>query len=353
MKVVVAPDKFKGSLTNVQVARAIAAGVRDAGAKAVSCPVADGGDGTIAALAAAGFTRIESGWARHNDHSVVELAAVCGLAQARRRGHLAALAATSKPLGRLINRALGTAPRILTIGLGGSASTDAGVGMLQGMGAVFLDRNGRPTGTGIEQLRRVASVDLSGLPDLTATELIVAADVDNPLLGAQGAAAVFGPQKGLRANEWHDIDPVLAHIADLIDAATGTNFRAQPGSGAAGGAGYALQALGAKRTSGVDFVLDHVDFDDHLDHADLVITGEGALDISTLSGKTISGVARRAAARGIPVAAVCGRNKLNRDELRQLGISKVSTLIGVEPNLAKSYAQADTLLRQLAAAICK
>ncbi|MGL4831755.1 MAG: glycerate kinase [Propionibacteriaceae bacterium] len=352
MKVVVAPDKFKGSLTGVQVARAIAAGVRDAGGHAVNCPVADGGDGTVAALAAAGFSRMETGWARHEDHSVVELAAVCGLAQSRRRGHRAALSATSKPLGRLITRVLDTSPRSLAIGLGGSASTDAGVGMLQGLGAIFLDQHGRPVGTGMEQLSRIVSVDLSGIPDLTTTELIVATDVDNPLLGARGAAAAFGPQKGLRTSEWHEIDPILANIADVIDAATQTQCREQPGAGAAGGVGYALQALGAQRTPGVDFVLDLVHFDDQLQGADLVITGEGSLDASTLRGKTISGVARRAVARGIPVVALCGRNKLHHDQLRQLGISKVATLVEAEPDLAQSYARADTLLRQLARTIC-
>lgn len=351
MKVVVAPDKFKGSLTAVQISKAVAAGIRDAGGSVeiVACPVADGGDGTVAALAAAGFTRRDGGWAEKDGRAVVELAAICGLARSPRRGRNAAFAASTRALGKVLRRVLATNPDELVVAVGGSASTDGGAGMLQGLGASLRTWQNHEIGGGITGLERLTSLSLAGLdPALRRPRLVLAADVDNPLLGEHGAAAIFGPQKGLRAKDWLVVDPTLAHYADLLDAATGTDCRNNPGAGAAGGVGYALQALGATRSPGVDLVLDLIGFDDALDGADLVITGEGMIDASTLRGKAISGVARRARARGIPVVALCGRERITREQLDELGVEQVHTLVQKQPDVALSYEQAPQLLRRMA-----
>ena len=233
------------------------------------------------------------------------------------------MAASSSGAGEVLRAALEAGARRIIFGVGGSASTDGGSGLLQALGARVLDARGEPARPGGAGLRDVATLDLSGLhPKLRAAEVILAADVDNPLTGPDGAAEVYGPQKGASPAEVARLDEGLRHWAAVVAAATGTDWSRAPGAGAAGGVGFAVLAvLGAVRRPGVELVLDLAGFGDALDGADLVITGEGSLDAQSLAGKAPVGVARAAARRGVPVIAVAGRSMLTATELATAGIS--------------------------------
>jgi len=365
MRIIVAPDKFKGSLPATQVAAAIADGLRsgDAGAEVVTIPVADGGEGTVDAAVAAGFERVpvtaagpagdpvRASYACRGEIAVVELACICGLA--RRPGgpwssRAAPLAASSSGAGEVLRAALEAGARRIIFGVGGSASTDGGAGLLQALGARVLDARGEPARPGGAGLRDVATLDLSGLhPKLRAAEVILAADVDNPLTGPDGAAEVYAPQKGASPAEVALLDEGLCRWAAVVAAATGTDWSRAPGAGAAGGVGFAVLAvLGAVRRPGVELVLDLAGFEDALDGADLVITGEGSLDAQSLAGKAPVGVARAAARLGVPVVAVAGRSTLTEAELATAGISAVYPLSDLEPDPERSRAEAARLLRR-------
>src|SRR6201996_9362923 len=255
MRIVIAPDKFKGSLPATEVAAAIAAGLRGTGAELVTVPVADGGDGTVDAAVAGGFDRVPviapgptgqpvaTSYARRGDLALVELATVCGLERLP-GGQLAPMDASSYGVGEVLRAALDAGARELVLAIGGSASTDGGIGLLQGLGARVLDRGGAPLGRGGAALRTAAELDLSGLPAaLTGTRITLAADVANPLTGPDGAAAVFGPQKGATAEQIVALDAGLRHWADLVTATTGTDWSGAPGAGAAGGVGFAALAV--------------------------------------------------------------------------------------------------------------
>lgn len=360
-KVLIASDKFKGSLTAAQVAAAVGEGVRRSrpDVEIDSVPVADGGDGTLAAAIAAGFTfvpvtaagptgePVESGYARRDDIAVVELADVSGLV------HLpsgpAPMTAGTLGTGQVVAAAVAAGCRTIVLGIGGSASTDGGAGLLQGLGARLLDAEGQPIGTGGAALTELASLDLTELRAATeGVEFVVACDVDNPLTGPVGAAAVYGPQKGAGPGQVRELDGALSHFADAVAARTGNDLRDTPGAGAAGGVGFAaLALLGAELRPGIDLVLDLVGFHDQLDGADLVITGEGALDEQTLHGKAPAGVAAAAAARGIPVVAVCGVNRLDADRLHGAGIAAAYALTDLEPDVARCISDGAPLLARL------
>ncbi len=364
-RVVVASDAFRGSLTSVEVAEALRAGVLavlpDAEVDVV--PVADGGEGTVAAALAAGYTPVpavvhgptgepvRATMARSAAGSVVvELADACGLGRLP-DGVARPLEATSRGLGEVIGAALGLRPRLLVVGVGGSASTDGGAGMLAALGARVLDAEGNPVPDGGAGLARVARVDLRGLdPRLLDVDLVLAADVTSPLLGPRGAAAVFGPQKGATPEDVDRLEAALTRWADVLDPGSAT----VAGAGAAGGVGFALvAALGAQRRSGVDVVLDLVGLDARLAGATLVITGEGSLDAQTATGKAVAGVARRAAAHGVPAVAVCGRTTLSDDEIDALGLDAAYSLSELEPDPARSMTDAAALLREVGARIAR
>ena len=382
MKIVVAPDKFKGSLPAAQVAAAIAAGLRSGLARAgrpaaelVTIPVADGGEGTVDAAVAAGFERVpvtaagpagdpgRSGYARRGEVAVVELAGVCGLT--RRPGgpcspRAAPLTASSFGAGEVLRAALDSGARRIVLGVGGSASTDGGAGLLQALGARVLDAGGEldaPMGGGA--LCDVAALDLSGLhpalhPAGRTAELILAADVDNPLTGPDGAAEVYGPQKGASPAEVAVLAAGLRHWAAVVAATIGTDWSQVPGAGAAGGVGFAaLAVLGATRRPGIELVLDLAGFETALDGADLVITGEGSLDTQSLAGKTPVGVARAAGRHGIDVVAVAGRSTLTPAELAAAGIAAVYPLSALEPDLERCRAEAASLLRRVGQMIAR
>lgn len=427
---VVASDSFKGSLTSLQVGDAVRLGLLDVAphAEVVVVPIADGGEGTVAAAVAAGWRAVpvavhgptglsvtatvavrggredlapipvaEQGLiprigtaapqrstadTRHRTPdppplqpeatptvALVEMADVCGL------GRLpdavpAPLTASSRGLGEAIRAALDLGAAEVIVGVGGSASTDGGAGMLAALGARLLDAGGVDLPDGGAALARLAHLDLSGLdPRLAHTYIALAADVDSPLLGPTGAAAVFAPQKGATPAEVDLLEAALTHWADVVEShpdvpiSTNRSLQGQEGgvprvtdwsmggrmagAGAAGGIGFALMAvLGAHRRSGIDVVLDLVGLDAALSRADLVITGEGSLDAQTLTGKAVRGVATRATAHGIPVVAVCGRRILDDAGLTALGLRAAYPLTELEPDVRRSMEAAAALLRR-------
>jgi len=361
-RVLIASDKFKGSLTAAEVANALAAGLRRnrPDVEVTAVPVADGGDGTVVAAVAAGFAPVEvtaSGptrdpvrtrYARKGDLAVVELADVSGLVRMP-TGQLAPLTATSRGTGEVIAAAVAAGCRRIVVGIGGSASTDGGAGLVQALGARLRDASGRDIPAGGAALADLTSIDLAPLRGLMAgVEVTVASDVDNPLTGPLGAAAVYGPQKGADAGQVTLLDRALDRFAEVVSATTGVDHRETPGAGAAGGVGFAMVALlDAKLRSGIDLVLELVDFDERLSGVDLVVTGEGSLDEQTLHGKAVAGVAARAAARGIPVVAVCGRSTLDADALRAAGVGATYTLTALEPDLQQCIDRAAPLLERV------
>lgn len=358
----IAPDKFKGSLAATEVAAAIAAGLRGTGAELVTVPVADGGDGTVDAAVAAGFDRVPvtaagptgqpvtTSYARRGDLALVELATVCGLERLP-GGELAPMDASSFGVGEVMRAALAGGAGQLVLAVGGSASTDGGAGLLQALGARVLDGRGEPIGRGGAALGAATGLDLTGLiPAVRSARITLAADVANPLTGPDGAAAVFGPQKGADPGQVAALDGYLRRWAALVTAAAaGHDWSQAPGAGAAGGVGFAaLAVLGAQQRSGIDMILDLTGFDTALDGADLVVTGEGSLDTQSLSGKAPVGVARAAARRGIPVIVVAGRSLLTPGQAREAGISAVHALADLEPDLARSMTGAAGLLERVA-----
>jgi len=368
MKIVIAPDKFKGSLTAAEAADAIAAGLRAEWPEAelVTVPVADGGDGTVDAAVAAGLERVpvtvdgptgepvQASYARRGELAVIELADACGLMRLP-GGRPAPLTASSFGCGQVLAAALAAGARQIILGVGGSASTDGGAGLLQALGAQVLDACGVPLARGGAALREVATLDLTGLHTaLRVSSVILATDVTNPLTGPDGAAEVFGPQKGASPDQIAELASGLRRWAAVVAAATGTDRSQAPGAGAAGGVGFAaLAVLGAQARPGIELVLDLVDFDAALDGAALVITGEGSLDTQTLAGKAPAGVARAATRRGVPVVAVAGRSTLTEDQLATIGICRVYTLSDLEPDPARSSAQASTLPRRVGQALAR
>ena len=367
MRLVIAPDKFKGSLTAPEVAERVASGARrvDPMIEVVTVPVADGGEGTLDAVLAAGFSsrtalvtgptgvRIEAEFAVRGEEAVVEMARASGL-DLLPEGRKDALGATSLGTGQLIRAALDSGCRRIVLGIGGSACTDGGAGLLQALGARFLDEAGGELPPGGGALVHLASVDLSALDArLTHTEIVLASDVDNPLTGPTGAAEVFGPQKGANAEDVATLEAGLTRLVDVLDAVGGlpvpaADASSREGAGAAGGVGFAAIALGATRRPGVDVVLEETGLAEHLKGADAVITGEGSLDEQSLMGKTPVGVARAAAAAGVPVYAVCGRTTLSAEAIADAGFAGAKALSELEPDAQRSMAEAGSLLEELA-----
>jgi glycerate 2-kinase len=363
---VIAPDKFKGSLTAAEVAAAVAGGLlrADSSVEVRTIPVADGGDGTVDAAVSAGFERrvlsvrgplgapIEAAFAVSNHTAVVELSEASGLRRLP-PGVFDPLRSSTYGTGEVISAALDAGARTLVLGVGGSASTDGGAGLLAALGARFLDAAGEELEACGASLADLASVDLSGLDARIAqTEVILATDVDNPLLGTFGAAAVYGPQKGAAPDDVLALETGLGRLVDVLTKQLGEHAvaaAAQPGAGAAGGVGYgAIVGLGATVRPGIELMLELLGVEQAVRGAKLVVTGEGSLDEQSLRGKAPVGVARLAALHGVPVVAVCGRLQLTRDQLRQAGIQEAFALAELEPDPTRSMAEAARLLEQLA-----
>lgn len=350
MKILIAPDSFKESLDAAGVASAIAAGWRDAmpQAELIELPLADGGEGTTAALVAATGgewipcrvsgplgTPVDGFWGRLDARrAVVECAAASGLDQVPRELR-DPWRATTRGLGELILAALDTGVREIIVGLGGSATNDGGAGMLQALGAQLLDQQGEPIGPGAEGLSQLARIELDTLdPRLAQVHFEVACDVDNPLTGATGAAAVFGPQKGADAALVARMDAALVNYARVIERCTGQQVAQLPGAGAAGGLGAALLAfLAADLKPGIEIVLEAVQLQQQLQGADLVITGEGRIDSQTVRGKTPVGVARRARAAGVPCIALGGSVPVAPEVLDALAAEGIQALFPILPGV--------------------
>lgn len=326
LHIVLAPDSFKGSLTSVEVARALGEGwsrVRP-NDQIDFAPLADGGEGTLAAIAETGgweWRECESHdalgrpltarWLISTDHkrAAVELAEASGLSRLPEGEPRNPIAASSEGTGEIIEAVLDAGVRRILLGVGGSATTDGGSGLLRALGAWYRSDAGGGLPGPIPHLvaMDLAAVDIR----LREVEMRIACDVTNPLLGEHGAAATYGPQKGAWPEDVAALDAWLEHFADLLEKASGTQARNIPGAGAAGGTGFGLLCLASRMRSfdlvpGIDVVMAETGFDDRLASADLVITGEGRIDDQTAYGKTALGVARRAEAAGIPCIAVGG-----------------------------------------------
>ena len=327
-KVVVASDSFKGCLTSIQVADAVEKGIHaiHPDCQVLKLAVADGGEGTIEALLTTMGGRnvkvkvqdplgrpIEAEYAILKDGTaVIEMSKASGLTLL----HLSErnpLHTSTYGTGQMIADALNRGCRKFLIGIGGSATNDAGMGMLEALGYRFLDAEGNVLkGVGLS-LEAIMTIDTSAaIPELKSAEFIVACDVESPFHGPKGAAHVYAPQKGASPEMVDFLDNGLRHFADIIRSTTGKDISEMPGSGAAGGLGGALKAfLGADLKKGADMVLDVIGFDEIIKDADLVITGEGRIDAQTLVGKLPYAVARRASDANVPVIAICGRAEVD------------------------------------------
>ena len=341
MKIVIAPQGFKAGLSGLEAAEAIARGVLAAvpDAETVLAPVADGGDGTLNALVDATggqvFTSVVTGplgqalearWGVMGDGAtaVIEMALASGLAlvpQRRRNPRVTTTAGT----GEILKEALDRGYTRIIVGLGGSATNDGGAGMASALGARFLDASRSPLPSGGGALARLDRIETAGLhPALEDATIIAATDVTNPLCGPDGASAVFGPQKGANPDMVRELDAALFNYARVVARDLGRDVSEQPGAGAAGGLGAGLMAFtGATLQSGIDMVCEVLGFDEALQGADLVITGEGRADHSTIFNKAPVGVARHAQAHGVPTVLLAGSLGPGHEELYDHGLAAV------------------------------
>ncbi len=370
MKIVIAPDSFKESLSAPEVAQAIARGWLAVypNAEIVLCPMADGGEGTVdAVLAATGGERREQvvqgplatpvtahwGWLGDGT-AVIEMAAASGLHHVP-SGQRDPRVTSSYGTGELIIAALDAGATRIILGLGGSATNDGGSGLLRALGVRFLDAGGnelRPGGAALAALQRV---DLSALDKrLHNVQVEVAADVDNPLCGPKGASAVFGPQKGASAQQVDELDAALARLAEVVGEALGEDFSTFPGVGAAGGLGFAAKAfLSARFRPGIELVAELSGLADAVRGADLVITGEGRLDAQSLHGKTPVGVARVAREQGVPVIALAGSLGEGYQQVCETGIEACFSLAPGPITLEQACADAGQELEARAADLAR
>ncbi|EGQ9187499.1 glycerate kinase [Vibrio cholerae] len=366
MKVVIAPDSFKESLTAKQVCDAIQAGLARVwhDAKFVAIPVADGGEGTVQSLVDATQGRLVEvkvmgpqgkrveafyGMLGDNQTAVIEMAAASGLHHvpvAQRDPKLT----TSFGTGELIRHALDQGVTKLIIGLGGSATNDGGVGMLAALGARFTNADGDPiqlTGGGLRELTHIDLQDFD--PRLQHCDILVACDVNNPLCGDKGASAVFGPQKGATPEDVQLLDGALRQFGLLTEKVTGKMVLESAGAGAAGGMGAALLAYTqARLRPGIEIVLETVQLAHQVSDADLVITGEGRIDSQTVHGKTPMGVAKVAKRFDVPVLALCGCTGDNYQAVYQCGIDAVFAAVPRAMSLEDALKESDFNLADLA-----
>jgi glycerate kinase len=340
--VLVATDKFRGSLRADEAARAMAVGVLRAvpGARVEILPVADGGEGTVELALAAGFEPetvrvrgplggvVRARWARRGEEGVVEAASAVGRG-ALGAEPLAPLRASSEGVGDLVRCAASAGVRRLVVGLGDSVTIDGGSGMLRALGAGILDGDGRevPAGGGFLAAVRAVHLEAAGAV-VRGLDLVAACDVDVGLLGASGAARLFGPQKGANPTEVARLEEGLRGFADVLEAASGRRARALPGAGAAGGLGFGLAAgLGAPLAPGGELLGELIHLHERVARADLVVTGEGALDAQSLRGKAPLAVAHAAQRAGVPCVAVVGRLELPPDVLAEQGVLDAAAIV--------------------------
>lgn len=365
IRVVVAPDSFKESLSAAAVAAAIAQGVKEAAAAAeVLCvPMADGGEGSLdAVLAATGGERRHATVTNANGHpcgaawgllkngtAFIEMAAAAGLEQIP-ESERKPLEAGTYGVGELILAALDAGARRVVLGLGGSATTDGGAGLFQALGARLLDEEGADLPAGGAALQRLARIDTTGLDTrLSDTEFEIAVDVDNPLCGERGAAAIFGPQKGATPEEVLQLDRALAHWAAVCHQLSGRDESQTPGTGAAGGLGFVIKTFfQAEFRPGVELIADLAGLDHALRGAQLVFTGEGRLDRQTLLGKTPAGVAKHGKRHGAAVIALAGSLGEGYEALYEVGITAAFSVVSGPMTLPQACEKTAQLLTERA-----
>ncbi|WP_122491285.1 glycerate kinase [Pseudomonas viridiflava] len=366
MKIVIAPDSFKDSLSAQAVADAIASGLAEVwpDAELVKCPMADGGEGTVEAVLDAcegqwmsaqvsgplgDSVSAQWGWLAQSRTAIIEMAMASGLQLLTLKQRDACLTST-EGTGQLISAALDAGAQRVILAIGGSATNDGGSGMLSALGARFLDRDDQPLPRGGRALAELARIDLSDLdPRLANVRVEIAADVDNPLCGPTGASHIFGPQKGASPDQVLALDAALGHFADHSALTLGRDLRDSPGSGAAGGMGFAAKAyLNASFRAGVEVVADLTGLEQALVGADLVITGEGRFDAQTLRGKTPLGVARVAQRQRIPVIVLAGTLGEGYEQLYRHGISAAFALTSGPMDLEHACREAPRLLQERA-----
>jgi glycerate kinase len=363
-RVVVAPDKFKGSADAATIASAIVAGLRDVWGDAATyavVPMADGGDGTVEAFLATGATArtvrvrgplgapVDAIYARDGETAIIEMAAASGLALLG--GARDATGASTYGTGELIRDALAAGAKRIVLGIGGSATTDGGAGALAALGIRFINAAGAVLEPLPRALNELAAVDASGLDSrLAATSIAIACDVDNPLLGPSGAAAIYGPQKGAGPSDVAFLDGVLARFAGVAVADGRADLRELPGAGAAGGLGWGLATFaGARLAPGFALIADQRGLRSALADATLCITGEGRIDEQTLRGKVVAGIAALARPLGIPVIALGGSVEAACErELAARGVVCLP-IAGGPSTLAEAMARAPELTRAAAA----
>ncbi|GAB2808045.1 glycerate kinase [Lentzea nigeriaca] len=357
--VLICLDKFRGCLTAAEASAAVAVGVTAAGGRAMTMPVADGGEGTLAALAGAGYRLVHAdvsgptgrplraAFAVRGTRAVIEMAQASGLDVLP--GRPAPLVADSHGTGELIRAALDHGCLDIVLAVGGSATTDGGAGLLRALGAVITDARGVPVGPGGAALTTAAHLDLSTLDfRLRLARVTLVSDVDNPLCGPSGAAAVFGPQKGASPRDVEVLERGLRQFASVVTAATGRDVSSAPGAGAAGGTGFAaLAALGARRVSGASFVLGELGVAEAMRDASLVVVGEGRFDEQSLHGKAPVGVASLARRYGVPVAVVAGDVRLSAERLREIGVVGAWSLLDRAGSLDVAIGRAPALLAEI------
>ena len=353
MKILIASDSYKGSLGTLQVAEAIKKGVLRvyADAKMQEMAMADGGEGTVEVLVknlggnlayemVAGPNGKEI--AAHygilpGNCAIIEMAAASGLplvAEEERD----IMRATTYGTGQLILAALDRGCRKIYIGIGGSATNDAGVGMAQALGVSFKDKKNKEVGFGGQSLTDIEGIDISGIDTrIQETEIVVMCDVTNPLCGKNGAAMVYGPQKGASEEQIEVLDQGLFHLSEVIERAGLPGIREIPGAGAAGGLGGGLVAFaGAKMESGITAILEICNFEEKMKWADLIITGEGKLDRQSMNGKVVSGILARAKEKGVPVIAVCGSVEEEARQFFDMGLGGMESTIFRPMDLAEA-----------------
>ncbi|MCS7187694.1 MAG: glycerate kinase [Armatimonadetes bacterium] len=360
MRVVIAPDSFKGSASAREVAQAIADGLKVALPQADFdlVPMADGGEGTVEALVAATNGQVVTkqvtgplgepvnaffGILGDKETAVIEMAAAAGLnlVPPEKRNPLVT---TTYGVGELIKAALDLGCKRIIVGIGGSATNDGGAGMAQALGVKLLDENGSTIGFGGGELRKLAKIDISGIDNrLRETEIFVACDVTNPLTGPNGASAIYGPQKGATPEMVKLLDENLRHYAEIIRRDLGVDIENVPGAGAAGGLGAGLMAFcQAKLKRGVELVIRAVGLDERIQEADLVITGEGKIDFQTGFGKVPYGVAQVAKRYNKPVIAIAGQLGEGSEKCRDWGIDACFAI--VNKPMSEQEAMANTLV---------
>ncbi len=363
MKVVIASDSYKGSNTSIRVAEGIERGMRKVtnDLDIVKIPVADGGEGLVQALVPEENkwvkktvtgpmrTSVEAHYAMMDEKTaVLEMASASGLPLVE--GEKDPRLATTFGTGELMKDAIEKGCTTLLIGIGGSATNDGGTGMAQALGAKFLDKDGREMDPAGGNLDQIANVDLSGMmPAIKNVTIKVACDVDNPLCGEHGASAIYGPQKGATPEMVKLLDANLGHLASLMEKASGKEYAQVPGAGAAGGLGFGLMAFcGAELESGIDLVLDSLGFDEAIEGASLVITGEGKIDGQSIRGKVPVGIAARAKKKGLPVLAICGDIGPGVEVLYDYGIDSVMSTVNKAMPLSEAMERSAELLEEAA-----